>query len=208
MGDVFKDKVGRLAYRHPRKNRIEFFESRVMPHTSWVVSATPPSPTAVSKRRRIAREYMERIFRPQPGQVIVEDSPLNMRRAEDLKELFPSARFIHMVRHPLHVLVSTMKLWGAGKGAYANAEVIATHLEKSLQQEHAMGEFVVRVRLEDIALSRRSTKDRMANLFPEFDVDALVDHFDHAKITKHEVDNEVRRAYHRYLYRFAVDLGY
>ena len=151
---------------------------------------------------------MERVFRPSPGEINVEASPPNMRRAEDLKMLFPSARFIHMVRHPLHVLVSTMKRWGAGKGAYANAEAIAYHLEKSIQQERAMGECAVRVRLEDIALSRSATKEALGALLPEFDVDTIASFFDHGRVTKHEVDDDVRRAYHRYLHRFAVDLGY
>jgi len=45
------------------------------------------------------------------GKRIVLKSPLHTCRVEALTELFPDARFVHIVRHPFAVYPSTIRLW-------------------------------------------------------------------------------------------------
>lgn len=55
--------------------------------------------------------FIEQVAVRKPGCPVVLKSPTHSYRVKLLYRLFPNARFIHIVRHPLAVYASTMHLW-------------------------------------------------------------------------------------------------
>ena len=45
------------------------------------------------------------------GKTIVSKNPFNSMRIPELDEMFPRSRFIHIIRHPFHVVPSTIHMW-------------------------------------------------------------------------------------------------
>jgi len=60
--------------------------------------------------KRTLRHFLQKIRYRTPGRIVLK-SPTHTFRLPILLELFPNALFINMVRHPLAVFMSTMRLW-------------------------------------------------------------------------------------------------
>jgi len=56
------------------------------------------------------RSFLKQVYYRQPGRLILK-SPPHTFRLPVLLEMFPDARFIHMVRDPVSVFMSTVRLW-------------------------------------------------------------------------------------------------
>lgn len=57
------------------------------------------------------RYFFQIIAMRRPGKRIVVKTPQHLGRLRVLQEMFPEARFVHIVRDPYKVFPSTMKLW-------------------------------------------------------------------------------------------------
>jgi LPS sulfotransferase NodH len=57
------------------------------------------------------RHFFQMVAMRRPGKRIVVKTPQHLGRLSALHELFPEARFIHIVRDPCKVFPSTVKLW-------------------------------------------------------------------------------------------------
>jgi hypothetical protein len=56
--------------------------------------------------------FLQGVTTQRPGRLVLKN-PLHSFRIPVLRELFPDARFLHVVRHPAAVLRSTLRLWPA-----------------------------------------------------------------------------------------------
>jgi hypothetical protein len=54
--------------------------------------------------------YLRKLFL-MSGKPIVSKNPFNSLRINELRKLFPEARFIHIYRHPFNVIPSTIHMW-------------------------------------------------------------------------------------------------
>lgn len=59
--------------------------------------------------------FMKKITLLNPGRIVLK-SPPHLGRVSTLLEIFPKAQFIHIVRDPYRVYLSTHKLWSDGLG--------------------------------------------------------------------------------------------
>lgn len=99
-----------------------------------------------------------------PGRQLILKSPTHSYRVQLLCELFPEARFVHIVREPLAVFSSTIRLWQAMFSLYAltdlpdDAELETQVLRNWLRLEDKLeaalpsvrDRHIVRVRFEDL----------------------------------------------------------
>jgi hypothetical protein len=60
--------------------------------------------------QRALRTFLARLTRKRPGRIVLK-SPPHTFRLPILREMFPDARFIHVVRNPYAVFPSTVRLW-------------------------------------------------------------------------------------------------
>ncbi len=60
--------------------------------------------------KRALRRFLQQVCYRNPGRIVLK-SPTHTFRLPILLELFPTARFLNLVRHPLTVFQSTMRLW-------------------------------------------------------------------------------------------------
>jgi hypothetical protein len=91
-------------------------------------------------------------------QVLVEKSPPNLVRMRFLRALFPSARFIVVVRHPVAVAIATRKWARLGMGALLRYW-FAGH-EHLVEDARQVGTVAV-VRYEDLMASPAEELDRL-----------------------------------------------
>ncbi|HWZ64565.1 MAG TPA: sulfotransferase [Steroidobacteraceae bacterium] len=90
--------------------------------------------TAVSaeERERWEKAFLEFLrlvsFR-QPAKPLVLKSPPHTARLAVLARLFPRARYLHLVREPLAVFASTVRLWGVNRAINALAPWTEAQLE-------------------------------------------------------------------------------
>ena len=66
----------------------------------------------VQRRRwqQALRTFLKRLTWKRPGRIVLK-SPTHTFRLPVLREMFPDARFIHVVRNPYAVFPSTVRLW-------------------------------------------------------------------------------------------------
>jgi hypothetical protein len=69
-------------------------------------------PRAVAKWKRAFVRYLQTLTFKKPGRLVLK-SPTHSCRIPTLLELFPDARFVHIVRDPYVVFQSTVNLWKA-----------------------------------------------------------------------------------------------
>jgi len=88
--------------------------------------------------------------------LFVEDSPDNMLQVQMLARVWPNAKFVHMIRHPLVVLESTQQMpWG--KSSYPEtARWLAERYDRMLNAEGEVDKSrLLRLRLEDLVKHRK-----------------------------------------------------
>jgi omega-hydroxy-beta-dihydromenaquinone-9 sulfotransferase len=59
--------------------------------------------------------FMKKVTLSNPGRIVLK-SPPHLGRVSTLLEIFPKAQFVHIVRNPYQVYLSTHKLWSDGLG--------------------------------------------------------------------------------------------
>ncbi|MBV9236450.1 MAG: sulfotransferase [Xanthobacteraceae bacterium] len=106
-----------LGYGSPYEMLV-FPNRRGAGHPFLGLRDLPPSQVAAWKSGLLhfIRQVTLRACRERSGSSLprlVLKSPPHTARLRILKELFPNARFVHVVRHPVDLFVSTMGLWHA-----------------------------------------------------------------------------------------------
>ena len=69
------------------------------------------SPQATAEWKRVLDRFLRMIVCCSPGKRLVLKSPTHTARIKMLLEMFPDARFVHIVRDPFVVYPSTVHLW-------------------------------------------------------------------------------------------------
>jgi hypothetical protein len=70
-----------------------------------------PLPAAARERwKRGMHRFLQSVACRKPGPIVLK-SPPHTARVRTLLELFPDARFVHIVRDPVSVFMSTVRLW-------------------------------------------------------------------------------------------------
>lgn len=85
------------------------FPNRPRPFEEYYELAEVPAP-ARQRWKRGLRWFVQCLTLRRPGRVVLK-SPTHTFRIRVLLEMFPKARFVHIVRDPLVVFPSTVKLW-------------------------------------------------------------------------------------------------
>lgn len=65
------------------------------------------------------REFLSLVAARSPDRTLLLKSPPHAFRFEQLRALFPDARFVHILRNPYHVADSTRRMWQELQGLYA-----------------------------------------------------------------------------------------
>ena len=68
-------------------------------------------PRDVARWRRCLHYYLAKLAWLHPGRRLLLKNPAHSARIEELRKLFPDAKFVHMHRDPLAVVASTRKLY-------------------------------------------------------------------------------------------------
>lgn len=68
------------------------------------------TPRQRERWKRVLGRFLQQVHYRKPGRIVLK-SPTHTFRLPILLEMFPNARFLNMVRHPLAVFQSTMRLW-------------------------------------------------------------------------------------------------
>ncbi len=74
--------------------------------------------------------FIQRVAYTRPQQRIVLKSPPHTSRLKEISELFPDARWVHMVRDPRSLVPSTMRLW---KSLYTSQGFQVPHYDDLLE---------------------------------------------------------------------------
>ncbi len=90
-------------------------------------------PTALQHWDQTLIQFLKSVMVGQDGARLVLKSPTHTARIEHLRALFPQARFVHVVRDPLTVFPSTMRLWSK----------LATDHGLQLPAEHELEKYVL-----------------------------------------------------------------
>jgi len=68
------------------------------------------SPAELARWQQTLADFLRRLIRKRPGRLVLK-SPTHTFRLPALEQLFPRARYLHIVRDPYAVFPSTVKLW-------------------------------------------------------------------------------------------------
>jgi omega-hydroxy-beta-dihydromenaquinone-9 sulfotransferase len=90
--------------------------------------------TQLNQWKHTLRRFMQRLTFRDPRRLVLK-SPPHTARVKVLLEMFPDARFVHIVRDPYVVFTSTVKLWKS---------LIEKHCLQTLRDESAIREKVFR----------------------------------------------------------------
>jgi hypothetical protein len=81
------------------------------PHAAEYLNLRDVTAGDLGRWKRKWRRFLQAVSLQAPGKRLVLKSPLHTARITALLELFPDARFVHIVRDPKEVYLSTMRLW-------------------------------------------------------------------------------------------------
>ena len=82
--------------------------------------------------QRTLRYFMQKLTLRHGGRPIVLKSPENLARVKEILEVFPDARFLHIMRDPYRVFFSTERLYGITLPLVTMQHVSGEELEESL----------------------------------------------------------------------------
>ena len=111
-----------IGWRHPQEDEFALCNLGVpSPYTWWAFPNRPcPSDQYLEleelsdAERRIWKEqllwFVKRLTLHDSRRLVLK-SPTHTARVKTILELFPTAKFIHMVRHPQDVVPSTIRTW-------------------------------------------------------------------------------------------------
>ena len=90
------------------------------------------SETQRDEWKRVWRQFVQKVALRNKGRIVLK-SPTHTARVRTILEVFPDARFVHMVRDPLALFPSTVRLWRAlsevqGLQTLGNAHWIEGHV--------------------------------------------------------------------------------
>jgi hypothetical protein len=94
----------------PSPYRAAGFPNR-LPHAQEYLNLREVPAGDVQRWKGKWRRFLKAVSLQAPGKRLVLKSPLHTARVPLLLELFPDARFVHVVRDPREVFPSTMRLW-------------------------------------------------------------------------------------------------
>ena len=110
------------------------------------------------------RTFLQAVTMLHPGRLVLK-TPLHSFRIPVLRELYPDARFLHIVRHPAAVFQSTLRLWRALQRRHGYQTPRHDHLEEHVL---ATGERMFRALLgaRESLSSNRLCEVRYEDLVP------------------------------------------
>jgi hypothetical protein len=82
-----------------------------LPHDTEYVSLRGIEAESLARWKKVWRRFLQAVASQNPRKRLVIKSPLHTARLDVLLELFPEARFVHVVRNPRSVYPSTLRLW-------------------------------------------------------------------------------------------------
>ncbi len=151
-----------------------------------------PSWASLAKWKTDVKAFYKKLFF-QNRKRIISKNPFHSFRIPDLCEMFPNARFIHIVRSPYSVVPSTIRMWSIVQKQNAlngniqppqSAEVVGVlkNLLETVEKErmNLPPGTMVRVRFEDLEIAPVETMRTMySDLGIEFthDLERLIDRF-------------------------------
>jgi hypothetical protein len=103
------------------------------------------------------RDFLARVQALRPGRLLLK-SPTHQFRVPLLRELFPRARFVHLVRDPRSVYASSIKLWREMFALHARQPYAGLDIGECVMR---IGELQERVALPDIAALPPATCHRV-----------------------------------------------
>jgi hypothetical protein len=105
-----EDEFGLLGMGVPSPYRDWAFPNSPPRHEPYLTLRDIP-PEERERWKKSFRWFLQSIAADRPGQRIVLKSPTHTCRIRTLLEIFPDARFVHIVRDPWVVFPSTVRLW-------------------------------------------------------------------------------------------------
>lgn len=88
--------------------------------------------------QRTLRYFMRKLTLHHGGKPLVLKSPENMARVKEILEVFPDARFLHIMRDPYRVFFSTERLYGITLPMVTMQHVTGEELEEALLQSYTL----------------------------------------------------------------------
>jgi hypothetical protein len=123
--------------------------------------------------------FLKQLHSRRAGRIVLK-SPTHTFRLPTLLELFPNARFVHMVRHPVAVFLSTVRLWkslyathGYQKPCFAGleetvfAKFLRMHERLQNTRDLVPRGHLIDVKYEDLA---NSTVEQMEVVYAQLDL--------------------------------------
>ena len=113
-------------------------------------------PRMLTAWRAGLRYYLGKITQLAPGRRLLAKNPAHSARIDELRRLFPGARFIHLHREPIEVLASTRKLYRVMLSLVALQPYDMAKVEDHIV--HAYGRLIERLQA---GLARIAPEDRI-----------------------------------------------
>lgn len=138
------------------------------------------APTDLERWKAELQGFFRRLTFRDPRRIVVK-SPTHTARVRTLLEMFPEAKFVHIVRNPYEVFISTMNLWRslnevqcmqtAGEQAWIEEYVLRSHetMYAAYEQDRELlaADQLFELRYEDLI---DQPLDRLRDLYAQLDL--------------------------------------